>query len=243
MEQKRNRASSNWNRFRVKARYRANRRRAVVTRGVAPNIYGGGIPYNSLRSSSFPSRRILNLKYVAKNETNIAGMAHNTHVWNMNDMYDVDHTSIGHQPLGFDQWANFYLRYRVIRASYVLKFTGFVGSAPIDVVAVPVSHSAAVPSSDDYQYLCEQPGARYVTVHHSPDHVSLSNRFYMPALAGVTSSVYKTDLGFSGAYNGHPANVLKLFTVFTTREPAWYSYTITFNFVVEFFEPKTLPGS
>lgn len=49
-----------------------------------------------------------------------AGMAH--HVFKINNLYDPDHTGLGHQPLFHDQWALLYNNYRVTYAEVTCKF-------------------------------------------------------------------------------------------------------------------------
>jgi hypothetical protein len=46
-----------------------------------------------------------------------------THIFSANGIYDPDITAIGHQPIGFDQWMNFYDHYTVVGAKINVNFT------------------------------------------------------------------------------------------------------------------------
>lgn len=63
--------------------------------------------------SLMPSRKHVKLVYESSALGTTTTTAINWHTFSLNSMYDPDVTGIGHQPLGFDQLANFYQRYRV----------------------------------------------------------------------------------------------------------------------------------
>lgn len=80
---------------------------------------------NSLSSAAVrPDRLIVKLPYseniVLSTGTNGQGM---TYTWNLNSIYDPNRTGTGHQPLGYDQWATFYAKYKVFKVAYELTAT------------------------------------------------------------------------------------------------------------------------
>lgn len=86
------------------------------------------------RRAPIPDKTLIKLRYVADIEINPSLSSVGTHVFSANGMYDVDITGTGHQPLGFDQWMNFYQYYTVVGSKISARFmptssTPAVGSA------------------------------------------------------------------------------------------------------------------
>lgn len=62
--------------------------------------------------SCLPDTMLVRLKYTDNiTMTNVAG--YGTYVFSINDCYDPNVTGVGSQPLGFDQWMNFYEAFQV----------------------------------------------------------------------------------------------------------------------------------
>lgn len=68
-------------------------------------------------SSPIPDRMFTTLKYSTLSTMNYAGGLTAIR-FRGNSLFDPDFSGVGHQPYGFDQWANFYNRYRVYGVSY-----------------------------------------------------------------------------------------------------------------------------
>lgn len=83
----------------------------------------------STNSVGFPNRFPTKLMYVASyNQTNALGVQ-TTQVFTMNGMFDVDITSIGHQPMYYDQFADLYTNYLVY-------------GCLVDITAIPANEEA-----------------------------------------------------------------------------------------------------
>jgi hypothetical protein len=63
--------------------------------------------------------------------TGLGNMA--SYQFRVNSIFDPNYTGTGHQPLGHDQWATFYNRYRVRKMTYRITFTNFSGSEESEV--------------------------------------------------------------------------------------------------------------
>jgi len=72
-----------------------------------------------------PKTKMVSLKY-SGTFTLGDGTGSLAHYINCNSMFDPDHTGIGHQPLGFDQWMTFYHHYEV----YSSKITFWIETLP-----------------------------------------------------------------------------------------------------------------
>lgn len=59
----------------------------------------------------FPRSSLVSMRYA--DEIQYTGTPAYTHSFRANSLFDPDYTGTGHQPMGFDQWSNFYSKYRV----------------------------------------------------------------------------------------------------------------------------------
>lgn len=82
------------------------RRRRAYRR--KPRIYQGPVPM----------ARTVTLKYVQAVQLDSASGALSYQYFRANSIYDPDYTGVGHQPLGYDQWAVFY-KYYTVTSSYM----------------------------------------------------------------------------------------------------------------------------
>lgn len=74
-------------------------------------------------AGAFPTRLLVKLKYSQIGNLSFSGTAVlSTAQFRCNSIYDPDYTGGGHQPMGRDQYAGIYLRYRVVGMSYVVTF-------------------------------------------------------------------------------------------------------------------------
>lgn len=93
--------------------------------------------YNQLAVIKRPvcaPRMIVPLKYVSEKLSIVCTSgADNYYLFNANSIYDPDRTGTGHQPLGYDQWQNFYSHYRVL-SSKISVVANSSTSAPFNIV-------------------------------------------------------------------------------------------------------------
>lgn len=70
----------------------------------------------------FPNTRAFKTRYFESNitVTSVSGIP-NGHVWRINNLNDVDSTGVGHQPIGRDQMALLYNRFRVTGARFTIR--------------------------------------------------------------------------------------------------------------------------
>jgi len=73
-------------------------------------------------------------------------------VFRGNSIFDPDLTGVGHQPLGHDQWANFYEYYRVLGSSIVVDFATQDTADSVLCVIVPSEESTVLDSGNGDTY-------------------------------------------------------------------------------------------
>lgn len=153
---------------------------------------GGKISFS--RNTLVPDRLITTLSY----NDNIPLVKSSTgfQVWNcrLNSIYDPDYAIIaGHQPLGYDQWANFYQNYRVYKAKVICEFTN-VGNYPVRVGFLPYSSTQgqiAVVDDDTF----EQPHVVTKSVSNvdGQNRCTLTKLVDIPRILGVSHLQFKAS--------------------------------------------------
>lgn len=123
----------------------------------------GVVRYDSIIPATLPCRPGQRVKFnyvTAVDLTLSSAGAVEGHFFSANSPHDPDVTGVGHQPLGWDQWANFYNHYLVEDAYIQVEFvnnatTGNYGNS--GVVGVCLTDDLAVPTGSGGSTLCEQP--------------------------------------------------------------------------------------
>lgn len=161
--------------------------------------------------------------------------------YRLNSLFDPDIISgTPSQPYGFDQLAALYNRYRVIACNYTINF--YNASTVTRCVAVPANQttfpngvSDAV-SNPRAQWKVQIPGGSTQTIH---------GKVYMPSIVGRSKAQYMADDRFQAQVDASPAETvdLNIFTANLADEGVGVSATVTLEFLVEFFDVKTLAAS
>lgn len=214
---------------------RAPRRRLARGKRYARRRYGGVKVKSSLQP--IPSRQICKMKYSQAVQTNV-GSAYN-YQFNLNSIYDPDRTGTGHQPYGHDTMATLYNRYRVISCSYVLQ--AYSGDA---------IRFGCVPQNDPTTYgtiaeLAEQPRGKFKVQIPGGSPSKITGKVYLPALTGRNKAQYTADDRYQALTGASPAELMTLnLTALTLVETGTITnWTVTLEYVVEFFDPKLLAQS
>lgn len=196
---------------------------------------------NILRTiQPFAPRSIVTLKYcesftITTNTATSTGL----YKFNLNSIYDPDRTGVGHQPYGFDQYAQLYNRYRVISTSYSLHAVNSTNYMQV----------VAYPSNDDLTYdyidvVKERPSCKYrVQAPNSPV-TPLRGKVYIPTLMGRTPAQYKSDDRYASLCSTSPDELAILHFYFSDANTGISStlttaLNVVLKYRVEFYDLKT----
>lgn len=107
----------------------------------------GAMTYSKIRTIGLPDQTYVKLRY--HTILNEGAIAEATHIFSMNSLFDPDVTGIGSQPMGFDQWKNFYTHYQVLGSSIkVIALNAALSNAVVCVrpanTSVPVLINSAI---------------------------------------------------------------------------------------------------
>jgi len=79
----------------------------------------------------------IHMKYAEDINVNVGGTLGNNYLFRCNSVFDPNATGAGHQPMGHDQYANFYKRYTVVGAKITVRFcANTVSGSTVDPNAI-----------------------------------------------------------------------------------------------------------
>lgn len=132
-----------------------------------------------------------------------------SYTFSLNSVFDPDFSGSGNQPIGLDQWAQFYGRYRVIKVRFTLYIVNLSTSVKLvaGCYASPQSTLPANPTSWMAQsdlgtktrcvVLSTQGGGRDVT--------TIKGVVHLPKVFGVTQKEYTSEMDFAALITNSPA--------------------------------------
>lgn len=105
------------------------------SKGASKSARGGGIvgyAKQSFCSQPFRDEELVTLRYQTTVDTTTSASIYN-YQFRINSVFDPDYTSVGYQPLGFDQWASIYSRYTVYSCEAVVTAVSRTASGMLNV--------------------------------------------------------------------------------------------------------------
>lgn len=224
-----------------KRRYRGRRKRRAFS-GRPSNMPG------------FPTTKIVKHRYCDTISLDPGfGPTPAVHAFHANDLFDPDYTTSSggdHQPLGFDQWAQFYNHYCVIGALITVQIMPTSNSSVPLLAGVYLSDDAVVPT--DVTTLIEQG----LGVYRMMGPVTNSPGIQRPMRIGYSAKKFfsitdvKDNIARIGALavtSGGPSDKA-FFNVWAASsssgsDPNPLSALITIDYVTLWSEPKSIPQS
>jgi len=191
---------------------------------------------------SFPDKTLVKLPYAFSSQITSA-LSSNDVVWNANSLFDPEQTFTGHQPRGFDQWAIIYNRYRV----YAISGTIVIRQRAAHGIAANLifnNSDTALTSATLPQELVRS-GYPMVTSSNQPP-IRISFKKSLPAIAGVTSTVYRSDDRYQALTSANPAEVICMHQFVRSLDGSTaldYEYDIKLIYHCEFFDKNNVPLS
>lgn len=111
-------------------------------------------------SQPVPNTMTTTLVYEANYATTLSSIVNLSHyTFRLSSVYDPDFTAVGHQPLGFDQWANFYERY-IVKGAKIYITAQDTNSIQNSAVALTATINEDTQPSTQIQAVREQPNSK-----------------------------------------------------------------------------------
>jgi len=221
------------------------RPRRRYARRSAPRRNGGKV--TALKTATVPDRMVLKMKYV--DNIVLSGVGGASRVFRLNSIYDPD-TSIttGHQPLGFDQWATFYAKYRVFKANVTIKATnGSSNSADTEQIGMVAfnNNNLAIGSADEFY---EQPHCKKALLsgRGGMDRAIMTYSVDCPRIVGMAPVVYKSTSTTASVFQGNPTeqvNLAILTRPIDGQSTSLVNVEVSITYFVELFDRSPVPIS
>lgn len=210
--------------YRKKRYGRRRAPRTVVQRGLGP----------------IAPRQIVRLKYSENISRTLTSTITSDYVYNMNSIFDPNLSGTGHQPLGRDQWGQFYRNYRVFGFSYNISIAP--SSDICRYTIVPNRNSGAFIIHDE---AAEQPrGMTKYVGFQGGTATNIRGHYSLPQIAGVSTSQYKADQNYQASMGSNPVEELCLHIVTTAPATSLTTrFSINLIFHCELIEPVDLTQS
>lgn len=161
--------------------------------------------------------------------------------YRLNSLWDPDIiATTPSQPYAYDQLAILYNRYRVIACSYSINF--YNASNVTRCVVVPANQTTFPNGVSD---AVTNPRAQWKVQIPGGSTQTIRGKVYMPSIVGRNKAQYMADDRFQAQVDASPAETvdLNIFTADLADNGVGVTATVTLEFLVEFFDVKTLPAS
>lgn len=187
------------------------------------------------------------LPYVRTGQVTGSGIP--TIVFRGNGLFDPDVTSVGQQPLGFDQWSAFFRRYRVLAYNVKVYAGNQDTSKANDSAMVFISPANTSAVLLDPSQLMEQPLSqkRLLSANGGMDRAMFELYVDVAKMRGVPRQALRQDDTLSALVTANPAQEtfvhLGGFDVTSILDTINLDFMVEINYYCEFFDRETLVRS
>lgn len=217
-------------------------KKATMYAPTANMLTSMGKQYLTQNVGPFGTRWAGRLKYVDRfNMSNALGI-YSEILFNLNSLFDPDRTGTGHQPLGFDNLATIFSRYRVLKTSYRITGTNTEQNQNLSVIVYADNGVASAGSCAN-------------ALEHGWSQVKMRNGFspasifkgtvVLNKLTGNSLEAYRSDDAYTALVSGSPSELLLLHVGIegSAAVASSFNYFLELEFDCEFWDPVMLPPS
>lgn len=195
-------------------------------------------------SSPVPDRAFVKLKYTTLSAMNFASSL-TAIQFRGNSLFDPDFSGIGHQPMGYDQWAVFYNRYRVYGCSYKITFSNTSTSYQGEVLVQQRPNSVLSPS---FEAATESPykQLRVLPIEGATRPTVIKGYHNCAKIYGVSKRQYRAEQDYAALITANPP-VNTFINVYLQNQTFVQSLAanvrVELTYFAEFYERKSLGQS
>jgi len=191
-----------------------------------------------------PNRMIVKMRYCDTNQLNADGSAASTVTYALNGLFDPDVTGVGHQPMGFDQFAALYQSYKVLGARVTFEACGAPSGSTSDQYVGFQFHENSSYTPSNIVQIIERGRERHKVLGNQ------TNRAYLTMNWSAKKWYSKENYSgqdTAGTISANPTEICYC-SVFTTRadnseNPDVISYVVKIDYIVEWFGPLQMNQS
>lgn len=195
------------------------------------------------KMSPAPDSLRANLKYYESVQLVGSPGALDNHIFAANDIRDVNVTGVGHQPMGMDEFMDFYEHFTVVGSKITAIFNN---KDPNDALMCGVAIQPTAGVITDHQQMAENRTAKYKIIGAGQsDAITVTHKFSAKEYFGVRDLVAQS--GYKGNVSTSPTE-LAYYSVFSgsadgSTQPDPNEVSVLIEFAVVFTEPKMLAKS
>lgn len=189
--------------------------------------------------SGFPDRIRVKLNYYGIEQYTLTTGAANYGYYRGNSLY-APRSSGGHQPYAYDQWTQFYSKYRVLGSAIRVvpsfggtNFTGSSSTNDLGLVVVPKLETTS-PTSE----VIEQPYSKSRTASHYASNCMIKHYMSTSKIYGTDHRAVRSEDDFAAYSSSSPVNLwywfIYVFPPTGTSDTMYVSANIKLTFYVEF---------
>lgn len=196
----------------------------------------------------FPSNRVVKMRYATQTLLDMTSVGAAQYTFLANSIYDPDSTTTGHQPLGHDQWQNFYNHYVVLGSKITVYLTG-TSSAESGGAMCTIQLSDDLTTSTDVTVQIEQGRGTYKLINGFTgiNPIKITSRYSAKKffnIKDVKDNLDRIGVGFGADPADVAAYVLTVKDLnSTTGSILKLDAFVVIDYVVLLSEPKELPQS
>lgn len=203
----------------------------------------------------FPAQKVTKLRYCTGVIVTLADANYAEYIFRANSINDPDYTGTGHQPLGHDQWSQFYNHYVVLGSTITATISHLSGAPQRAFAFGCYIDDEATSETEDWTALAESGRAAWQIVNPNPTNSSgmqaqkTVRGFYSAKKFFNVRDVKDNLIRLGAVMNANP-NEDAYFRLFwgtvdqsDTDAAIDFNITVTVEYTVLFSEPKTLVGS
>jgi len=191
-----------------------------------------------------PQQTVVTLKF---NQAFLNNGTDIDNVFNLNSIFEPYAGVSTHQPLGRDQYATFYNRYRVMRAK-VTVHAGYVAgtsAGPLQIVLVADNTNAAITAVTTG--IEQRGGTQHLSIGSNNGPVRARRTYYPAQITGVTAATY-ADERYQALMTATPVERICLHVLTTDLygnipSASAVHHSITIEYKVQLFDPNPLAAS
>lgn len=188
----------------------------------------------------WPTRFETKLNYTDEFDVTVTAGVMNVYTFNANALFDPDQTGTGHQPLGFDQYAVQYSRYRVLNVSYTAYMSNPATAQGHCRVAFKFVNGSSIPARPA-MYEVQLGDETTVGTSGAPP-AKVAGHFDLTKL-NADPAKYRIDDRYSALTTGNPTEVMYLHGSLYSNVAFTGRWIVKLRYLVEFYDNETPAAS
>lgn len=195
--------------------------------------------------SGMPTQRRAFLRYCEEINITCTAGALQPHVFRANGVFDPNHTGIGHQPMGYDQWSTLFNHYVVVGSRINVAMTGSEpANANPSVFGVYLTDSTTVPYTDWTEFKEAKKGTQRTMQGGRTTALSCGSKFSAKKFYNITDIKDNVDrLGADILTTPAEQALYCIYYQVLNNLTITQTFLVTIDYIVDFSEPRDLTQS